>query len=310
LGNSDGHLATVAACLQSPTWLWLHEVRLPAIATTALAGDTERLGRLLDLAYPGRAPHHAAARAGWSTLALVDGGVGLTWPLVQRSRGVLLNSEVARRLLELDLPPGVTPPVHVLPPACPPVRPSARTSASDTEPLVIAFGIVAMGKRPDLLVDAVALLDRPVRLAFVGSCPTVLAEVIRDRAAARGIADQVVVTGTVDDASWGSWLDRAAVAVQLRATASGETSAAVLEALAAGLPTVTNLATAAELPPGTVRLVDGSSPAVVAEAIEEILASPPLQQELSDRAVDFARAHTAEHLAEALLEATASLRGP
>jgi len=155
----------------------------------------------------------------------------------------------------------------------------------------------------------VALLDRRVRLAFVGSCPSVLAEVIRDRAEIRGIAGRVVVTGTVDEAGWASWLDRAAVAVQLRETASGETSAAVLEALAAGLPVVTSVTTAAELPAGTVQLVDGG-PSAVAAALEEILASPARQADLAAGAIEFARAHTVEHLAEALLEATASLRAP
>lgn len=311
LGNSEGHLATVAACLSHPTWLWLHEVRLPAIATAALAGDTEGLHRLLDLAYPDRAPHHAASRAGWSTLALVEAGVGLTWPLVQRSRGVLVNSEVARRLLLMDLPPGVAaPPVRVLPPACPPVRASARSSAADAAPLLVAFGIVSMGKRPDLLLDAVALLDRPVRLAFVGSCPPVLAEVISDRAQARGLTDRVVVTGSVEDATWGSWLDRAAVAVQLRDTQSGETSAAVLEALAAGLPTVTNLATAAELPPGTVKLVDGVGAEAVAEALDDVLSHPAQQADLAATATAFARSHTAADLSRALLEATSTLGHP
>lgn len=311
LGNSDGHLATVAACLTNPCWLWLHEVRLPAIATTALDGDSEGLHQLLDLAYPGRAPHHAANRAGWSTLALLDAGVGITWPLVQRSRGVLVNSELARRLLLMDLPPGATPPpIHVLPSACPRVAPSARSSARGSEPLVVAFGIVAMGKRPDLLIDALALLERPVRLAFVGPCPSVLVETIRDRATARGIADRVEVAGAVDDVTWRAWLDRAAVAVQLRDTASGETSAAVLESLACGLPTVTSLATAAELPADAIQLVAGTRPEDVAAALDGVLAHPQRQAELAAGALEFARTHTAGHLADVLLEVTATLVGP
>jgi len=311
LGNSEGHLGTIAACVAQPAWLWLHEVRLPAIATTALDGDEGALHRLLDLAYPGRAPHHAAARAGSSTLALLEAGVGLTWPLVQRSRGVLVNSEVARRVLLLDLPPGAAaPPIHVLPPACPPVDPSARTSAGEAEPLLVALGIVAMQKRPDLLLDAVALLDRPVRLAFVGPCPPVLGEVIGERAALRGLTDRVVVTGAVDDATWRSWLEQAAVAVQLRETHSGETSAAVLEALAAGVPTVTNLATAAELPAGTVQLVRGWGAEAVAEALEEVLCDSGRQDDLAAAGLGFARRHSAAHLAEAVLAATATVSTP
>ena len=311
LGNSEGHLATVASCLANAAWLWLHEVRLPAIATTALGDDADAFHQLLDLSYPGRAPHHAAATAGWSTLALLDAGVGITWPLVQRSRGVLVNSEVARRVLLLDLPPGVAPPpIHVLPPACPPVDPSARTSARGAEPLVVAFGIVAMQKQPHHLLDAVALLERPVKLAFVGPCPERLVEVIGERAAALGLTDRVVVTGEVDDADWRSWLDRAAVAVQLRETQSGETSAAVLEALAAGLPTVTNLPTAAELPADTVELVTGAGAAGVAAALDRVLAEPARQDQLAAAAIEFARAHPAQRLAEVLAQVTTTLGDP
>lgn len=311
LGNSEGHLASVAACLAHPAWLWLHEARLPAIATTALDGDSAAFHRLLELAYPGRAPHAAAAAAGWSTLALLEAGVGVTWPLVQRCRGVLVNSEVARRVLLMDLPPGVAaPPIHVLPPACPPVEASGRTSADEAEPLVVAFGIVAMQKQPDLLIDAVALLDRPVRLAFVGPCPAVLEEAIAERAAARGLTERVIVTGTVDDTVWRAWLDRAALAVQLRDTHSGETSAAVLEALAAGLPTVTNLPTAAELPPGTVQLVAAPGAGAVARALEAVLADPVRQAELAAAAIGFARSHSAEGLAQVLSEVTTTLGAP
>ena len=71
LGNSDGHLSTVESALRYPGWIWLHEVRLPAIAVTALdALDDDEfaasLGWLLERSYPGRAPTRAARRAGRS----------------------------------------------------------------------------------------------------------------------------------------------------------------------------------------------------------------------------------------------------
>ncbi|HET6963725.1 MAG TPA: hypothetical protein VFH58_03070, partial [Acidimicrobiales bacterium] len=81
IGNSDGHLATVEAALRYPGWLWLHEARLPAIATTALAALDDasfqaRMERLLHAAYPGRPPLPAARAAGRSHLALAGAGVG------------------------------------------------------------------------------------------------------------------------------------------------------------------------------------------------------------------------------------------
>jgi glycosyltransferase involved in cell wall biosynthesis len=304
LGNSDGHLPTVALALRHPGWLWLHEVRLPAVATTALAGleDPEfdaRFSRLLQRAYPGRAPVAAARRAGRSNLDLIAAGVGLVAPLAERCRGLLVNSEAARRLLELDLPPlAHHPPIVVLPPACPPVGPQ-RPAGGDGP--VVALGVVSMSKRPDLLVDAAAASG--CQLAFVGPCLPILAQVIGDRARQRGIADQVHVTGAVDAVAWRAWMGRAAMAVQLREAAGGETSAAVLEALAEGLPVVTNIPSALEYPAGTVSALTSPDPIEVSRRMTDLLGSPEERLALSRAGQSFAAAHQFSHLAHALLSA-------
>jgi glycosyltransferase involved in cell wall biosynthesis len=315
LGNSHGHLPTVELALHYPGWLWLHEVRLPALAVTALsdADDddfTRELIWLVERSYPGRAPVGAARRAGRSVLDLVNAGVGFVPLLAERCRGLLVNSEVARRLVELDLAPlAHHPPMHVLPPACPPVSdaalsPSARTAALEPDPVVVAFGVVSMAKRPDLLVDAAALAG--CRVAFVGPCPPILAQVIGDRARARGISDRISVTGSVDESEWRTWLDRAALAVQLRESASGETSAAVLESLAAGVPVLTNLATAAEYGEGTVSLVPSAEPPVVAERLRALLDHRRDREALSEAGMAFARTHQFDRLAETLLSLVTS----
>jgi len=309
LGNSDGHLATVEAALRYPGWLWLHEARLAAIAVTALeslddADFSRSLAWLLDRSYPGRAPHHAALRAGRSVRDLVAAGVGLLPLVAERCRGILVNSEVAHRLVLLDLAPQAHhPPVLVLPPACPPVSATERAAPED-DPVVVAFGIVSMTKRPDLLVDAAALAG--CRLAFVGPCPPLLAQVVEDRARVRGTLDRVEVTGTVDDPEWRRRLARAALAVQLREGTSGESSAAVLEALAAGVPVVTNLATAAEYPEGTVAQVPSADPVVVATCLGELLAHPDQRRALSEAGARFAAAHQFHHLAGTLVSLVTS----
>jgi glycosyltransferase involved in cell wall biosynthesis len=313
LGNSAGHLATISLALRYPGWLWLHEVRLPAVAVTGLAGtDDDELSRrlrwLVEKSYPGRAPVGAAQRAGRSVLDLVTAGVGLLPLLAGRCRGILVNSEVAARLAELDLAPlACHPPIRVLPPACPPVSVSrstaarstaARSTAGEPDPVVVAFGVVSMAKRPDLLVDAAALAG--CRLAFVGPCPPILAQVIADRARARGTTARVEVTGSVDGARWQQWLDRASLAVQLRESSSGETSAAVLEALAAGVPVVTNLATAAEYGADTVALVASAEAPVVADRIRSLLDHREDREALSEAGRAFARAHPFDRLAQTL----------
>ena len=306
LGNSSGHLATVELALRYPGWIWLHEVRLPAIATTALDGlDDERFGAamawLLARAYPGRPPIASARRAGRSTLDLLEAGVGLVAPLAERCRGFLVNSDLARSLLLLDLAPlAQPPPIHVLPPACPPVR--ARDAAAATngdEALAVAFGLVSMAKRPEILVDAAAGVG--CRLAFVGPCPPILAQVIGDRARARGIEERVHVAGAVDGKDWEGWMDRATVAVQLRQSASGETSAAVLEALASGVPVATNLATAAEYPEGTVYQLPSSEVDEVAAHLRALLDAPEHLLSLSRTGQAFAADHQFDRLAQELL---------
>lgn len=331
LGNSDGHLPTVEAALRHPGWVWLHEARLPAVATTAFASlddgqFRQHMDRLLERAYPQRPPLPAARAAGRSHLALAVAGVGLTAPLAERAAGIMVNSVAARRALDLDLPPlAWRPPIAVVPPACPP--PPAR-AAHDEEPsshrpndLAVAIGVVSMGKRPDLLVDAAALAG--CRLAFVGPCPEILAMVIRDRATARGIADRVEVTGRLDDADYWEWLQRATLAVQLRDSASGEMSAAVLDALAAGLPVLTNLPSAADYPDGTVELLAGAAAsagadagagpkasadagppaASLAQAMGRLLGeeAAPRRAELAAAGLRFAQTHQMEHLADAVM---------
>jgi glycosyltransferase involved in cell wall biosynthesis len=304
LGNSDGHLSTVEAALRYPGWIWLHEVRLPAIAVTALESvDDDAFARslswLLDRSYPGRAPHHGAVRAGRSVRDLVTAGVGLVPLLAERCRGLLVNSEVARQLVLLDLAPlSHHPPVHVLPPACPPVA-RLDPSAADTDPVVVAFGIVSMAKRPDLVVDAAARAG--CRLAFVGPCPPFLTQVIEDRARVRGTLGRVEITGAVDEAEWKRWLARATLAVQLREGTTGESSAAILEALAAGVPVVTNLATAAEYPEGTVSHLPGSDPDALAARVDELLGHGEARRALAEAGMRFAADHQFRHLAQALV---------
>ena len=312
LGNSDGHLATVQLALRYPGWLWLHEVRLAALATTALEGLDDRaferaMAWLLERSYPGRSPLEAARAAGRSNLDLVEAGVGLTPLLVAPARGVLVNSEAARQLLLLDLLPLAShPPIRVLPPACPPPEPSARHSANSADPLVIVLGVVSMSKRPDLLVDAIALAIRShsCRLAFVGPCPPFLHEMIDDRARYRGIAERVEVIGPVDTATWAEWCEQASIAVQLRQTATGETSASVLEALARGLPVITNLASAAEYPEGTTAFLRSVEADVVADRLVALLDDRKAQDRLVAAGLAFAQDHQFAHLAAAMLAAT------
>jgi hypothetical protein len=71
--------------------------------------------------------------------------------------------------------------------------------------------------------------------------------------------------------------------------------------LAAGVPVVTNLATAAEYGEGTVALLPTLDPPVVAARLRDLLDQPGERRRLSDAGMSFARAHQFEGLAASLL---------
>jgi glycosyltransferase involved in cell wall biosynthesis len=105
----------------------------------------------------------------------------------------------------------------------------------------------------------------------------------------------------VDESGWRWWLDRAVLAVQLRESGSGETSGAVLEALAAGVPVVSNLQVAAEYGEGTVSLLPSADPTVVADRLQSLLDHPADRAALSEAGTAFARAHQFHDLVDTLL---------
>jgi glycosyltransferase involved in cell wall biosynthesis len=126
---------------------------------------------------------------------------------------------------------------------------------------------------------------------------------LADLAAALGVAGRVELTNEVDETAYERWLRRATVAVQLRASANGESSAAVGDCLAAGLPTVvTRLGAARELPDdATVKVDRDVPPAALAAVVASLLADPGRRATMSAAAVRHAGSHGFEVLAAALL---------
>jgi glycosyltransferase involved in cell wall biosynthesis len=223
----------------------------------------------------------------------------------------LVTSEAAARLARIEAGPGLAQRVGVLPfatellrgeedaDASLPVAPAARVLAS--------FGIVDPIKQPDRLVRAFGPLaaDSPeLVLALVGPVSIDLARELRGLAEELGVAERFLVTGRVEAPVYRAWLDRAELAVQLRASFSGEASAAVGDCLAAGVPMiVTDVGWLGELPDDAASKVaaDVSAPEL-AQACSRLLADRFARSELSEGARAYSRAHTFEVAARALLE--------
>ncbi len=306
VGNSDHHWPTVEAVRRHGGIVWLHEARLPAIRTErarllGLSGEWVAEGE--EALHPGR--HLRLDEATWRDPGVLSrGGVGLTGQVVRWARGCIVTSDLARRLVALDQQPGqAVPPTVVLPLAYPDPATLAAPEPDDP-PLLLAPGHLDESKAPDALVEALALLRQevPARLAFVGPAHESRRRWILALARERGLEDAVEVVGPVDDATWWRWVGRASVGVVLRRGTSGESSGAVRELLAAGVPCLTSVSTAVELPAEAIVRVPPSIGALgLADVLGRLLADPGRRAALAAAGRSTAARWTYAHLAGALL---------
>lgn len=154
--------------------------------------------------------------------------------------------------------------------------------------LVCTFGRVHETKRDAEVLrawlDSDAAADPAGELHFVGAAPTgPYARRLRKLAAGYPAGTRVKFVGWASPEVYGSYLQAADVAVQLRARSRGETSAAVLDCLNHGIPTIVNEhGSAAELPVGTARFVpDEFSPEELSAAMNEVVGDDDLRARLS-----------------------------
>jgi len=103
------------------------------------------------------------------------------------------------------------------------------------------------------------------------------------RRALRG-AERARITGFVDRDTYERWLAAADVAVQLRTDSRGETSAAVLDALAFGVPVISNAnGSNAEYPPDVVcRLPDAFTDAQLVDAMQRLRGDAAARKRFSE----------------------------
>lgn len=124
--------------------------------------------------------------------------------------------------------------------------------------VVASFGMLDPTKLNDSLLNAWLASDLASRenyfLIFVGEnhggkYGKKLLEIIHQH----GMSERVLITGWVDTSTYEAYLTAADIAVQLRTLSRGETSAAVLDCLNYGLPTIVNAhGSMAELPDDVV----------------------------------------------------------
>jgi glycosyltransferase involved in cell wall biosynthesis len=298
LGNSWYHHETLTLARRFPGIAWVHDVDLTGLYITyahrlldrdpkeAAALFRDVLGR-----YGARAPAVPITES-LDEWALYEpyrrAGIHFTLEVARDAAACLVTSEHARRVLEFDAGPSDhLPPVHVLPLAVP--HRGRRREPDRGTPCVVSLGRQDFeAKQPELVLEAMALVlrTRQARLTLVGQIrPDQRAELVR-RAEELDIGHAVEIAGYVGDDEYHRRVEEATCAIQLRRSLStGEGSAAVNDAIAVGLPVITNISSCQELPAGTVELVSpDASPSDLAREILRVLDDHGHRNRLGDAA--------------------------
>ena len=258
--------------------------------------DPRQLRELADAVRTGRADHDRIVR-----------DATLNGPVLARSEAVIVHSASSwRRVHEAVDVPVFRVPLGV--PAVTVMSQSAARRALDvpsSDFIIATLGEVTTAKRLDRILDAVAMLpaDLQARTTFlvVGAAPPSMALDLCGRAMRLGIGRRVRFTGRVSLEELTAFGCAADVCVQLRYPVRGESSAALLRALAAGSACiVSDTGSFSEVPEHVALRVAPDEREVVhlCELLVRLSADPELGRQLRERAVAWmGREHTMKNAA-------------
>ena len=315
IGNSWFHHDTLAVARRYPGIVWFHDVDLVGLYLTyshrLLAHEPEAAVQLFRelLARYGTRSHDFPVTVTDQRWARYEpyrrAGLRLAIELASESRLNIVTSTLARKLLQLDAGTDAPlAPIEVMPLAIPSSSPG-NPSVERHPPIVVTLGRQENVKQPETIVDAIAVLKRaqPVRLAIIGQIRPDHHARLRHRIGSYGLDDLVQVTGFVTDDEYRTWLEKATCAVQLREHSTGEGSAAVGDAIAAGVPVITNIPSALEFPDGTVERVGVSARVEdIAALVRRLIDDPERRRALCDRGLAYARSWSHDHVASRIVE--------
>ena len=293
-GNSPFHGHMFALLAAHPGVVVLHDFYLSRVlGYEQLSGAMP--GAWTDALYHSHGyPGLLAAGAGADPDAVYE-----AWPcnlaVLQDATAVIVHSMHSKQLGEQWYGADATGDWHVVP--LPRTAPAA-TGRADARRLlgideqvfmVCSFGFIAPTKLTDLLIAAwrssAAGADAQCLLVLVGANDGgAYGEQIA--AAAKAAGAGVRIAGWTDDARYHQYLCAADGAVQLRCASRGETSAAVLDCLNYGLPTIVNAnGSMAELPPDAVCMLDEEvSVEALRGALDRLRGDPAWRRQLGANA--------------------------
>lgn len=279
-GNSPFHEYMFELLRQRPGTVMLHDVWLSAVRNwmSNESGDPESFLRLLyrDHGYP--ALVHDSTHGREKTLDVFP----VSRDVIESADGLIVHSRHALDLLSEHYGSGVANRFDVVPFPRQSKRGDRRASRrllglNESDFMVCSFGMLAPTKLNRELIkvwlESSLAQDASSHLVFVGenhggAYGEELCALIGEHA---GNA-RIHITGHVDAATYEDYLVAADAAVQLRRSSRGETSAAVFDVLAHGLPLLINAhGSAMELPDGVcMRLPDRFTTGELAKSLQAL----------------------------------------
>ncbi|OON60752.1 hypothetical protein B0920_17510 [Massilia sp. KIM] len=222
--------------------------------------------------------------------------------VLEHATGIIVHSDYPRRLAEEWYGPGAADAWQTIPllrgkpegAASPQARAAARArlkfGADDF--VVCSFGLLGPTKLNEELLDAFLASplaqDPRCSLVFVGENEGgQYGAAMTRKIKASGCAERIRITGFVDAATYADYLAGCDSAVQLRGASRGETSAAVLDCLLYGVPTIVNAhGSSASIDDSLLlKLPDRFASGELAEALGRLRGDSVLREGLAQRAL-------------------------
>ena len=295
IGNSEFHcvgLSLIREARLNPVTL-VHEIRLTELYRHGAArgavpeGISEALTSMYGTLPPGLVHDE------WIRPEVAERhGIFMAREIIALSRRVIVTSEFAARLARIDARDGDQHKIHVVPLAYPEV---VAEKPERDEHLLGSFGLVNEVKRPLLLVQAVSILrqrGRNVGLVFAGPASEHDRQEIVTEAVRHGVEHEIEITGHLDDARYANVMSRVSLAVQLRAQTNGESSAAMHDCIASGVPlVVTSIGAARELPEFVEKVSVEVTADELASRVGELLDDRSRREHMAEAGLSYAKAH-------------------
>ncbi len=304
MGNSRYHAGALSALQKHPGVVLFHDVRLSGLYGECVrmgVGGVSSVGEELARMYPGR---YRSSLEDSQVISADDAarfGVLMCADVARSGTKVLVHSPYAATLVGLDC--GETAEVCFPLPA-----PALDQPDSPSEDLVInSFGVVDPAKMPESIIEAVAAVRAAytnIRLNFVGPVDPGYRRELNVLIDGLDLADIVSFTGHLSQSEFGAAQRSSTIAVQLRSQSNGESSAAVAELMAAGVPTVvSDLGSMSDLPDEiVVKIRTKNTSSELARVILDLAREPESRADLSANAQAWAAENSFEAAAARLAE--------